>query len=339
MEALFETKDLTVSFNTPNGVADAVCGISIEVAAGECLAIVGESGSGKSQTFLAALGLSAKSAIVTGQACYNGVSLLARAPKALNAIRGREIAMIFQNPQTSLTPHLTVLTQLAETMQAHGTPSKGEVYARAVKALADVSIPEPERMLRQYPFELSGGMVQRVMIAIASLNNPKLIIADEPTTALDVTVQAEILSLLRAQIDTRGAGLVFITHDMAVVAQIADRVAVMYSGRIVETGKTRDILDRPRHPYTNALINAAPRLSGPVPDYLDAISGVPAIAYEPSTWLQFFAPLPQRDSTLPHNAAGPSAARRDAQICLSSPVGDLATMMSERFFPSATGSA
>lgn len=273
--ALFETQDLKVSFKTPRGTATAVCGISISVAPGECLAIVGESGSGKSQTFLAALGLSSKSAMVEGEALFDGQSLISQDAKALNKIRGKDVAMIFQNPRTSLTPHLKVQTQLVEALEAHNEITTGAAIKASRDALEAVQIPDPDRVLEQYPFELSGGMVQRVMIALAGLNRPKLIIADEPTTALDVTVQAEILDLLKSRTSADGAGLVFITHDMAVVAQIADRVAVMYSGRIVESGRVRDILDRPSHPYTRALINAAPRLSKPVPERLDAIDGVP----------------------------------------------------------------
>lgn len=275
MSTLFECRDLTVSFQTPRGRADAVCGISLDVQEGECLAIVGESGSGKSQTFLAALGLSSKSATVTGDAWYRGQSLIGQTRKELDQIRGSDVAMIFQNPSTSLTPHLKIKTQLIEAIEAHDSCAREEAETRALEALAAVKIPAPERILNQYPFELSGGMVQRVMIALAGINNPKLIIADEPTTALDVTVQAEILQLLQDRIEAYGAGLVFITHDMAVVAQIADRVAVMYSGRIVESGPVRGVLDQPSHPYTRALINAAPRLSQPVPDRLDAIDGVP----------------------------------------------------------------
>jgi ABC-type microcin C transport system duplicated ATPase subunit YejF len=256
--SILQVRNLSVRFRTLDGIVEAVRGASFSVAAHETVAIVGESGSGKSQMMMAIMGLLAQNGSVEGTADYRGVDLLKLTPRRLNDIRGRKITMIFQEPMTSLDPLYTIGNQLTEPIIRHQDLSAGEAYARAIELLDLVRIPEARRRMRSYPYELSGGQRQRVMIAMAIANNPDLLIADEPTTALDVTIQAEILALLEDLQKRLGMGLVFITHDLGIVRRIADRVCVMQSGKIVEQGTTERIFTSPAHPYTKALLEAEP---------------------------------------------------------------------------------
>ena len=260
MTSVLEIDGLTVSFSTPDGDVSAVSDISLSVDAGECLGHVGESGSGKSQTFMAALGLLADNGTATGEIRLDGIDLLSASEKKLNTLRGERIAMIFQDPMTSLTPHMKIGRQLSEVLIEHQNVDTKTGWARALDMLNRVHIPAAERRLDMYPHELSGGLRQRVMIAMALMCEPEVIVADEPTTALDVTVQAQILDLLTEVKDNLDAAIVLITHDLGVVAGLADRVAVMYAGRIVEQGTVGDIFASPAHPYTQGLLACTPRL-------------------------------------------------------------------------------
>ncbi len=257
-EKILELKDVKVRFQTLDGMVDAVKGVNLHVNAGETVAIVGESGSGKSQLMMAAMGLLASNGRSEGVADYRGVNLLALPKAELNTIRGRKITMIFQEPMTSLDPLYTIGDQLMEPIMHHGKLGAAEARARAVEMLKLVSIPEPERRMGSYPHEMSGGQRQRVMIAMALANDPDLLIADEPTTALDVTIQAEILELMAGLQKRLGMGMVFITHDLNIVKRIADRVYVMRRGEVVEEGHTKALFAAPEHPYTRALLEAEP---------------------------------------------------------------------------------
>jgi len=260
---IFEARGLNVRFETPDGEVHAVRGIDLEVLPSECLAVVGESGSGKSQTFLAAMGLLAANGRAEGSIRYRGSEILNLPPKKLNEIRGRRMTMIFQDPLTSLTPHMRIGEQLEEVLAIH-MKLKGEAARkRCVDWLERVRIPEAARRLAQYPHELSGGMRQRVMIAMAMLCEPDLLIADEPTTALDVTVQAEVLDIMDELKKETGAAIALITHDMGVVARMADRVKVMRYGEYVEGGDVDAIFNRPQHDYTRMLLDAMPRIDEP----------------------------------------------------------------------------
>jgi len=251
--------NLKTHFFTRDGVVKSVDGVEFEVNAGEVLGLVGESGSGKSVTGFSILGLiDPPGRVVDGQILYRGEDLAKATPERLRALRGRNIAMVFQDPMMTLNPVLRVDTQMIEAVRAHDKVDDAAARARALEALAQVGIPSPEARLRSYPHQFSGGMRQRVAIAIALLNRPDLIVADEPTTALDVTIQGQILFEMRKLCRDTGTALIWITHDLAVVAGLADRIAVMYAGRIVEHGPTATILEHPRHPYTRGLIGSVP---------------------------------------------------------------------------------
>ncbi|MFN8021070.1 MAG: ABC transporter ATP-binding protein [Acidimicrobiales bacterium] len=257
---LLSLRDLTVTFDTPAGPARAVRGLDLDVAAGEAIAVVGESGSGKSVTMLATLGLLPR-ALITGSARLGDQELIGAPIDVLRGVRGRRISMVFQDPMTSLNPVLTVGKHLSLVLDAHQSGlGKRERRARAVELLEQVAIPQAARRVDAYPHELSGGMRQRVMIAMAIANSPEVLIADEPTTALDVTVQAQIMELLTDLRRERGLALVLITHDLGVVAGHTDRVAVMYAGRLVERAAVSDVFASPEHPYTRALLSCLPRL-------------------------------------------------------------------------------
>lgn len=274
---LLSVKDLTVEFETDDGVLRAVDHVDWELKQGETLAIVGESGSGKSVSVLAVLGLIKQppGRIVSGEIWYDGSDLLTLNYGDLRAIRGNDIAMIFQDPTASLNPVFTVGSQISEAMLIHDQDlSKEDARDRAIALLASVGVPGPEDRVHQYPHEFSGGMKQRAMIAMAIANGPRVLIADEPTTSLDVTIQAQFLDVLRAAQRETGAATIFITHDLGVVAEVADRVVVMYGGRVVETADVETIFHSPRHPYTLGLINSVPRLGVEVEE-LVAIPGQP----------------------------------------------------------------
>ena len=257
---LLELKDYTIRFATPEGEVQAVSGMNLSIAPGERLAIVGESGSGKSQTFLGVMGLLAKNGATSGKAIFDGQDLLKLSSRQLDKVRGKDITMVFQDPMTALNPSLRISRQLTEQLEVHQGKSPKAASGEALQMLERVGIPDPVRRFRLYPHELSGGMRQRVVIAMALLCKPKLLIVDEPTTALDVTIQAQILDLFADLAADFGTALVTITHDMGVVAGIADRVVVMYGGRIVEDADVDRIFDNPAHPYTAALLNSIPRV-------------------------------------------------------------------------------
>jgi oligopeptide transport system ATP-binding protein len=257
---VLEVKDLSVQFRTNDGAVYAVNHVDFQLGRGQTLGIVGESGSGKSQTVLAMMGLLARNGTATGQVLHHGRNLLGLSAAELNAVRGDRIAMIFQDPMTSLNPYLTVERQMTEVLELHRGCSRREARVRAIAALDAVKIPDAARRIDFYPHEFSGGMRQRVMIAMALLCEPEVLIADEPTTALDATVQAQITVLLRELQREHGTAIVMITHDLGVVAGLCDDVMVMYGGRVMEHASAEDIFHRPSHPYTRGLLAALPRL-------------------------------------------------------------------------------
>ena len=261
--ALLDVKNLSVSFRTSDGLIEAVKDVSFHIEPGECLGIVGESGSGKSQTFLAAMGLLAENGQTTGTVDFDGHNLLDLTPQEHNEIRGDQITMIFQDPLTALTPHMRIGDQMHEVLKLHKGMNGSQARALCLHWLNRVQIPEATRRLQQFPHELSGGMRQRVMIAMAMLCNPRLLVADEPTTALDVTVQAEILDLMVGLQQEEGTAIALITHDMGVVARMCDRMEVMRLGEFVEDGTAEEIFHAPKHPYTRMLLDAMPRLDQP----------------------------------------------------------------------------
>ncbi len=257
--SVLDVQGLKTHFFTRDGVVPAVDGIDLSLARGEVLGIVGESGSGKSVTGFSILGLvDPPGRVAEGRILFNGEDLTNATAQRMQELRGSRLAMIFQDPMMTLNPVLRIDTQMVEAIQAHEKVSRKDAWTRARDGLAQVGIPSPEQRLRAYPHQLSGGMRQRVAIAIAFLNNPDLLIADEPTTALDVTIQSQIVHVAQTLCRDRGTALIWITHDLAVVAGLADRIAVMYAGRIVESGATDDVIDHPRHPYTVGLLGSVP---------------------------------------------------------------------------------
>jgi oligopeptide transport system ATP-binding protein len=269
--------ELCVSYADGDGTVEAVRGVSLAIAPSECLGVVGESGSGKTQVFMAAMGLLPGNAKVSGSVLFEGNELLGCAAHALNRFRGAKLSMIFQDPMTSLTPHVRIGTQLAEVMVCHAGMSWSDAWSNALRMLERVGVSEGARRLNQYPHELSGGLRQRVMIAMSLLCEPKLLIADEPTTALDVTVQAQIIELLRAMRKEFGMALALISHDLSVVASLADQILVMYAGSVAEYAGVEDLLRQPRHPYTAELLKCIPSLTGP------RLARMPSLAGRPPT--------------------------------------------------------
>lgn len=257
-ESVLRIRDLRVTFNTQMGELKAVRGIDVDVAPGEILGVVGESGSGKSVSFLAAMGLLPSSATITGSVKLDGQELIGSKRKAFRSVRGKSLAMVFQDPLSALNPVHRVGDQIVEMIQSHQDMNTHDAEKRAVELLEIVGIPQPGERARQYPHEFSGGMRQRVVIAMAIANNPKVLIADEPTTALDVTVQAQILEVIQKVQQTFGTAVVLITHDLGVIARVADSVNVMYAGRNVESGSVQSIFDHPSHPYTRGLLSSLP---------------------------------------------------------------------------------
>jgi len=273
-----------VEFNTRRGKALVLNGVSFEARAGETLCIVGESGCGKSMTALTVLGLVPQppGRVSGGRVQFAGEDLLQAAPERVRAVRGNRISMIFQEPMTSLNPVFTVGEQIAESLRLHAGLNRAEAHAQAIAMLRQVGIPAPERRVDEYPHQLSGGMRQRVMIAMALACKPDILIADEPTTALDVTVQAQIFDLLRDLQAERGTAIVLITHDMGAVAEMADRVIVMYAGRVIEQGTTAEVLGSPQHPYTRGLIACLPELGSSQGDARAELAEIPGVV--PSLW-------------------------------------------------------
>jgi oligopeptide/dipeptide ABC transporter ATP-binding protein len=275
-ESLLAVENLGVEFSTRRGTVHAVNGISFEIAPGETLGVVGESGCGKSVTSLAVLGLLARNGrVASGRALFGGQDLIQETDRALRRIRGREIAMIFQDPMTSLNPVLTIGRQIRETLETHFGMDRKAARRRAADLLDRVGIPSAEVRVQDYPHQFSGGMRQRAMIAMALACRPKLLIADEPTTALDVTIQAQILNLLRELVAEENAALILITHDLGVVAGMCERVNVMYAGMFVETGSADQLFGSPRHPYTLGLLQSVPRLDAGRRTRLQPIEGAP----------------------------------------------------------------
>jgi len=260
MQPTLHIENLTVTYAIGEASVEAVREVSLAVASGECLGIVGESGAGKTQAFMAAMGLLPRNARASGSVRFDGGEILGLEPRALNRVRGSALTMIFQDPMTSLSPHVKIGEQLAEVLVSHRGHSWRDARRAALEVLERVRVPEPQRRMAQYPHELSGGVRQRVMIGMGLLCGPKLLIADEPTSALDVTVQAQIMDLLRELRVQSGMAIVLISHDLGVVAGLADRILVMYAGRVVENARAHDLLNRARHPYTALLLACVPKL-------------------------------------------------------------------------------
>ena len=294
MNPLLEVTDLKVEFDTYGGVVKAVRGVSFNVQAGQTLAIVGESGCGKSVTVQSMMGLipMPPGRITSGSAKLNGAEILGRTQIDGKGIRGAQIGMIFQDPMTSLNPTMTIGAQIAETLQVHRGHSRQQALARAIELLAMTRIPEAEKRAGQYPFEFSGGMLQRSMIAMAIACEPAILIADEPSTALDVTIQAQILDLLRDLQRQNGMAIILITHDLGVVARMADQVAVMYAGQIIENGTVDDVFYRSAHPYTLGLNAAMPTNNPRAEQVLTPIDGSPPDLFDPPQGCAYGARCP-----------------------------------------------
>ncbi len=283
-EPVLAIRDLVVEFDTQDGVVHAVDGVSYEVYPGETLGVVGESGSGKSVTVLAALGLiqMPPGRIVRGEVLYKGRDIVGLPIAELRKIRNKEIAIIFQDPMTSLNPVFTVGNQIAEALLAHNDRMSGsQARDQSIGLLEMVGVPNPDRRFDQYPHEYSGGMRQRAMIAMAMANKPSVLIADEPTTALDVTIQAQVLEVMKVAAEETGAATIMITHDLGVVAEMADRISVMYGGRVIETGTVEDLYHTPRHPYTLGLMMSLPRITGEMTRLLPIPGNPPSLISRP----------------------------------------------------------
>jgi len=286
--SFLSVRDLHVRFSTEDGIVKAVSGLSFDVERGTTLGIVGESGSGKSVTNLAILGLhNPQSTEITGEIVLDGQQLIGAPEKTLESLRGNKMAMIFQDPLTALSPYYTIGRQIGEPYRKHMGASKREARERAIEMLGKVGIPNPKTRVDDYPHQFSGGMRQRAMIAMALVCNPDLLIADEPTTALDVTVQAQILDLLKDLQQEFGSAIIFITHDLGVIANMADDIMVMYGGRAVERGTAREVLRAPQHPYTWGLLSSMPRLTGDVGQELRPIEGTPPSLLNPPSGCPF----------------------------------------------------
>ena len=277
MTAILQVKDLTTEFHTQDGVVHAVNGISYDLTEGETLGIVGESGSGKSVSVLSVMRLIQEppGKVTNGQVLFGGRDLLELSEEEMRHVRGDQIAMVFQDPMTSLNPVLTIAQQMTEALKVHKGMSQSQALSRSVELLEMVNIPKARDRIRDYPHQFSGGMRQRVMIAVALSCNPQVLIADEPTTALDVTIQAQIIDIVRRLQQELGMAIIWITHDLGVVAGLADRVNVMYAGYIVETAEVRDLYTRPSHPYTRGLLASLPRLDAARKSKLSPIDGLP----------------------------------------------------------------
>jgi oligopeptide transport system ATP-binding protein len=290
---LLRVDHLTTQFQSRAGVVRAVEDVSFSLAAGETLGIVGESGSGKSTTSLSIMRLIAPGKVVAGRVLFNDRDILTLSGEQMRKLRGGEIAMIFQDPMSSLNPLLTIGRQIAESVIEHQGQGRKVAYGRAVEMLNMVGVPSAAKRVKSYPHEFSGGMRQRVMIAMALANNPKLLIADEPTTALDVTIQAQVLDLIRGLSKEFNSSVIFITHNLGIIASVAARVVVMYAGRVVETGAVSDIFYRPTHPYTHALLASVPRLDQPRGQALASIPGQPPDLVNPPPGCPFVPRCPR----------------------------------------------
>ncbi|WP_326699639.1 ABC transporter ATP-binding protein [Streptomyces sp. NBC_01754] len=321
-EAFLSVRDLRVRFSTEDGVVKAVDGLSFDVERGKTLGIVGESGSGKSVTNLAVLGLhNPQSSEVRGEILLDGKDLVTASEKELERLRGNRAAMIFQDPLTALSPYYTVGRQLAEPFRKHTGASRKEAKARAIEMLTKVGIPQPALRFDDYPHQFSGGMRQRAMIAMALMCDPDLLIADEPTTALDVTVQAQILDLLKDLQQEFGSAIIFITHDLGVIANMADDLLVMYAGRAVERGTVREVLQAPQHPYTWGLLSSMPRLGGDINEALTPIPGSPPSLLTPPSGCAFHPRCVFTDKVEGERCSGerPSLAEGRAAACHLTP--------------------
>lgn len=290
MEKLLEVKDLAVSFKTYFGEVEAVRGVSFHVNKGETVALVGESGCGKSVTANSIMQLlpMPPAFYKRGQILFEGEDIVKKSEKEMQEIRGNKISMIFQDPMTSLNPTMRIGKQIVEGLVKHQKLSAKEAEEKAIEMLNLVSVPQPEKRIKQYPHEFSGGMRQRVMIALAMVSNPKLLIADEPTTALDVTVQAQILDLMKSIQEKLGTSIILITHDLGVVADMCDRVIVMYGGQLMEEGTVYEIFNNPKHPYTRKLLGSVPRLDMSRSETLHSIPGTPPDLYKPPKGCPFY---------------------------------------------------
>ncbi len=293
MTPTLDIENLQVTYALGGGPIAAVRDVSLAVRPHECVGIVGESGSGKTQVFLAAMGLLPKNARTDGSVRFDGREMLGLSPQALNRLRGSKLTMIFQDPMTSLTPHLRIGVQMGEVLVSHRGASWRNAQREALRMLERVRVPEPQRRLRQYPHELSGGMRQRVMIGMSLLGEPDLLIADEPTTALDVTVQAQIMDLLRSLRAELGMAIVLISHDLGLVAGLADRIVVMYAGRVVENAPADELLRRARHPYTDLLLKCVPNLRAARLERMPCLPGQPPSPAAPERGCAFAPRCPR----------------------------------------------